>query len=79
MSDDAQRIALTYINLRLMASDTEAALKKLAARGEHVEFQAGILLGLTGAKYVLDGHTADETWDLLKPLVEELRKDTEAA
>lgn len=79
MNSDTRRIALAYINLRLMAADATAGIEKLVAAEQPASFQTGILLGLTGAKHVLDGRTADEAWDLLKPVVDKIRKGGETA
>lgn len=79
MTDDmAKRIALTYINMKIMVTDVENAMRELTRNGSAVEFQAGMMIGLTAAKYALDGCTADEAWACIEPIMATLRKEAQA-
>lgn len=78
MSNDwERRMGLAYINLCLMKGDLESALRKLSSEDKPVEFQAGMMIGLTAAKHVLDGLTADEAWQQLEPVVNAMREADE--
>ncbi len=73
-SDPGKRLALSYFNRRLMLADVYSAMSKLQAEQKDVGFQAGIAIGLTAAKHVLDGNTADEAWALLEPVMAALHE-----
>lgn len=76
MTDDtAKRIALAYINMKVMVSDVENAMRTLAKDGKPVEFQAGMMIGLTAAKHVLDGLTADAAWERIEPIMVILQQE----
>lgn len=57
-------------NLALMIADTKEALRILAERGESNALQAGVFIGLNAAAYILEGYTADETWEEIRPRIE---------
>lgn len=57
-------------NLALMINDVKEALRTLTERGESNTLQAGIFIGLNAAAYVLEGYTADETWEEIRPRIE---------
>ena len=68
---------LVNINLDLMIADTEAELGRQITDGNDPGFHGGFLLGAVAAKYLLEGHTADETWDHVKRLRFRVSRGTE--
>jgi hypothetical protein len=69
------KYGLACINVALMISDARETLVQLGERQQPRALQAGVLLGLTAAGHVLDGMTADEAWDEIKPLLTRLRHE----
>lgn len=72
---DLTPMELAAINLRIMVSDAEAAIQDLTSREEPAIFQCGVLLGLSAASHLLNGHTADEAWDKVAPIVARFRQE----
>lgn len=78
MTDTDRRHAVAKINIALLLADARQALREVTFKDQPNVLQAGVLLGLTAAGYVLDECTADEAWAKVEPLVAQLRKDTTA-
>lgn len=75
MTEPATQLRVAEINLLLMISDTEAALRgKIPGPSREVDYLVGLLNGLVGAKKILDGSTADEAWEMLQKLADLLPK-----
>lgn len=67
MSEPAPPLTIAKINVAIMINDVKDALTRLTEQGKPNVFQAGALLGLSAAGHVLDGMTADEAWESIKP------------
>lgn len=75
MSESAaeERLRLARINVSIMAKDVEEAMLKLEDEGKPWVFQSGVLIGLTCAKFVTSGCTADEAWERITPVITKMR------